>query len=524
LASFRASASRRVAFVVALIVFLGGAAVAHADPTGDSLAALRQQFGLDATRADFVVTIDVSGSMSQEPGAPYPGVKAAYQGLVRSVPAGDSVGLITFGTTATDAYLNTPLNSPAERQAAIDALPPTANQQNTDIGAGIKLSLDRLERPSATYVQTLVFMTDGKHQPPRGSEFPTTEGAAWNDLRARADKLTAAHKLLIYGIGLGSGESTDINILRTVFPDARIVSAPSSQLPALFKDATDLVDLARLKKPVLDEVLRDREGIKTAVTAPAKLTTPLDLQLVLTNTLPHLPVSVLVRGVTVTDRRGHAVPATIDAPPQRISVPAGGNAALVVHARPDLQKQGRRIGQEVREQDFSVRLDATARPEPVDLLEKVNDGQPLEVKITEPNPVTLEQKWGWVLKAVLAVIALVIIALVSAYIVYRRRLRLPPLSGSIVEIGGQGRRLDLSGTKLVIPSTEWLLPAAGNAAVELFTKRGRPNQVFMQTKRPVVKATEYGRMTILVGEKRLNLADSLQVGGAQLRYTQSSES
>ncbi|MFC8218526.1 VWA domain-containing protein [Streptomyces sp. NPDC057362] len=170
------------------------------------------ELGLDQVPGDYVVLVDVSGSMLDD--GRYSSVRSALLPFLKGLAPQDYVALFTFGDKAETVYLG----HPTDPQDIIGRLPAQAGPSGvrTDIGAALDRGLAELERPDAAEVGSVVMFTDGRHEPAAGSKYPKSQGAAWNALRDRAEKLAGPHELSAYSLPLATDESGTAQLARVV--------------------------------------------------------------------------------------------------------------------------------------------------------------------------------------------------------------------------------------------------------------------------------------------------------------------
>lgn len=210
--------------IVAIPTISAGAQPAPS-PSPPTLQGVLKALGLDNAPADYVVVVDTSGSM-QDAGL-YPRVRDALAAFLTALRPADHLSLLTFDSAATLRFTG---EIGADPQRALAQLPLTADGKATDIGAGIDAGLAELERPGAHEVGAVVLMTDGKHDPLRGSAYPTTSGPAWDSLVIRARRLSARHHVSSYALALGRAQTTDAALLKSTFPQTVVVAIPSDQV------------------------------------------------------------------------------------------------------------------------------------------------------------------------------------------------------------------------------------------------------------------------------------------------------
>ena len=427
--------------------------------------------------ADFAIVVDTSGSMSQGDEPPYPGVLKSYDTLVASIPDGDFLSVVTFDSDPNLVFQGT-LDRDS-RTAALGALPDVAEGSHTDIGAAIDATLRRLERADSSEVQTVIFITDGVHDPPPGSAYPETSGPGWDDLRARALQVAETRDVAVVGIGLVEG--TDVGLLRSVFDNPQIISLPPEQLPDFFEEAIRQSRLARLR------ILVDRElehGIRVRSATTAELASSIDTQVTLVSTFMKLPVFVTVMGVTVTDDKGVAVVAR-PIGDETFRLEPGASVNVPVLIKPDVSASSFTVPPETELVEFTVGIDATYTVAPAPLLRRVTTNS-INGVVTGTGIVETSRTFGWtVLRVVMTTMAGLLILLILWWL-YRRFLQLPRLVGvfefNMPGISDEDRVLKLKGKRMILDSSN--VPMAQTAKVKLFTRRGHPGHVWASVVQP----------------------------------------
>jgi Mg-chelatase subunit ChlD len=146
------SGTRKItaAALAAMVVLAAAGGPAAAAPADDVYAAL----GVDKVPADYIVMVDISGSMQQS--GRYAAVKDSLRAFLAALAPDDQVELGTFADKATIVRQG-PVGRSVDEVVA--ALPATATGARTDIGAAIEAALAQLERPGAPAVATDVLLT-----------------------------------------------------------------------------------------------------------------------------------------------------------------------------------------------------------------------------------------------------------------------------------------------------------------------------------------------------------------------------
>lgn len=198
-----------IAATVMLVAGGAGPAVAAPSAPDEVYAAL----GIDGVPADYVVMVDVSGSIDAER---YTGLKRSLTAFLAALAPDDQVTLVPFADTARAR------TQPAGRSPGklVATLPAVADGQHTDIDAAIEKSIEVLKRPGAPSVATVVLLTDGEHDPPAASPYPFTSGYQWNQLTEAAGALPQS-SVQAYAVPLAG--RTGAPLLKKVFPQARVL-------------------------------------------------------------------------------------------------------------------------------------------------------------------------------------------------------------------------------------------------------------------------------------------------------------
>ncbi|MBL7258031.1 vWA domain-containing protein [Paractinoplanes lichenicola] len=292
------------------------AAPAYAAPaTEDEIYAA---LGVDRVAADYVVMVDVSGSMRA--GNRYAQVRSSLRSFVAALAPDDRVSLVTFADGAKVVRRGGPAGRSPD--AVLANLPRQADGDHTDIGAAIEEATKLLAREGAPPTATVLLLTDGLHDPAPGSAYPFDEGYSWNQLRATAKKLKKT-SLNAYAVPLSG--STGAAQLAKVFPAAKVL--PPVSIDRLGAQLEQPKAAARAAKARAALGADARGGI--TVSWPEQVRDlgagPTDLRVTLRSGTAHTPL--VVDGLAV--RSGDpALRATVR--PQSVSVPPGGTAEVTV--------------------------------------------------------------------------------------------------------------------------------------------------------------------------------------------------
>lgn len=481
------------------------------EPPG-SVDEMFKLFGVERIPADFVVVVDRSGSMSEGPDPLYPRVLQAYAALIDAIPAGDNLSVILFASEPALVYQGT-MSDGARSEAKARLLgsdAPVADGANTDIGSALDSTLRRLERADASGVQTVLFLTDGLHDPATGSAFPSTAGAEWDALRARATTVDSTKDLLVTGVGLGTRGAGGASLLRNVFGNPEVVNLPAEQLPEYFREAVRRSQLARLRRLVDGELTH---GITVSTRRSVSLADPMTVEVPVTSELERLPVEVRVNGVTVTDGMGAPVTAkVVDAAPFVLGPGAMRNVRVLIE--PEVDGSGFRFPARTQAEEFSVKLDATYQVLPGDLIAGITD-TPTSGAVASTVSVDASQTYGWTLRRLLAVLGLVLLAAVVVLWVYRTFIQVPPLVG-VLELDGPTRTIiELSGKHQRVSGAQ--IPGAGPARLDFFTRRRKRNHVFARIDRPPFYRIEGARRHTIADETEIRFG-RYRLGAADFTY------
>ncbi|MGW9430015.1 vWA domain-containing protein [Streptomyces decoyicus] len=166
-------------------------------PTRDEIY---QELGVADQSVDYVVLVDTSGSMKAK--GRYDTVRSTLRTFLGGLARTDHVALITFDDRPEARYIGS-AGDPAKIVARLPKAPDPAG--GTDLGAALDQGLRELERTDAARVASVVMLTDGRHDPPAKTGYPTSSGAAWDALRKRAEALGKRTELAGYAVPLGSG-------------------------------------------------------------------------------------------------------------------------------------------------------------------------------------------------------------------------------------------------------------------------------------------------------------------------------
>lgn len=476
---------------------------------------LLELFGIADKPVDFVIVLDTSSSMAMGDDPFYPRVRDAYAGFIDAIRPNDHLSVLRFDTRPLPLFDGT-METPERRAQALSALPTQADGANTDIGSALSDTLDRLERPGGNEVQLVIFLTDGKQEPGPGSPYGSGYGPAWEPVHERAQVLEKNHQLWAYGAGLTNGQPTDVNLLGSVFARTKLVGLPPDQLPAFFREAIEKARIEQLRTPMTEEITK--ANVSSAVVPVGALGDDVTFDARFTTSTKKLPVTVEVKGVSVTDASGNKVRAELAEGPKTLLLGPGATSDPIrVVAHPTLVDVGRQFGLSTQSQSFKVDFDVDTVAEPHNLARVLLDIDTKVAHTPPPDPAALSRDVGISMRTVLIwfLILAMIVLLVLAVLAWL--FKTPPLRGSLER--KDGSLVPLKGTSQVYPDRKHPDADAMGASALFFTKRRKWRKVFVETKHPVVELERYKRFSVLSGDQRVTVGTKIQIGSAVVRWT-----
>jgi hypothetical protein len=409
----------------------GPAGAADTVTLPQSLPDLVQTYGVEDVPVDILVTIDTSGSMASdgEP-PPWPAVANGWATLASSVGPSDRIGLVTFDVNAVTRFNLDPLADDARRAEAAGRLPAAPEGVATDIGAGLEASVAMLAQSGASEIQTLVFITDGAHNPGPDSTYPTTSGPAWDALVSKAAAVSGPRgdKFSVYGWGLGGSGTTDIGLVKKVFPQAQILALPDRQIGDFLASLADNAQRERVRPEVAADL---EQPITAELRVLGDLAPQTQAELVLRNPRAGLATDVALDGLTITEADGTEVPDDLQA--QVVQLAPGEELVVPVTLSPAGADHGFAIGEQVDAREWSVQVQAaTSLPESVTTLlatEQIADRESAQGAV-EAAP-TAQAGVDYGIPVWLVVLGLVLLALLLwlAAALWRWFFVPPPLTG-----------------------------------------------------------------------------------------------
>jgi len=444
-------------------------------PEPRTIPELEQAFGIANIHSDFVVVIDTSGSMSSGPDPLYPKVRTAFEGLVDQLPEGDHLSVVTFDNFPTTRF-NEPLVG-AARQRAKD-LPRDARGQNTDIGAALFSTLDRLERPDANRIQTVIFLTDGNHEPPPFSEFVQPGNDSWQRMQQRAAALDSSHSLQVRALALTDQGKAGAELVGQVFPRTEVARLDPAQLGDYLAGQVVKARLQVLATAVDDEV---RSGtVKATVTSDGKLSNEVPAKVRLSSSLAHLGVDVDLQRISATDNAGKPVRIAIVGGSRTIHLPPAGTNSFRALLKPALASDPLVPMPPLEREEIDVQLDlaGTATAQPADLIRQALGVDPA-LKVRQPDPFTLGRDRGTTVAGFLLWCAKWVALGLALWWVYWQWIRKQPLVGELVPTD-PGMNPDvvirLHGWRGTMKLGPELFDRPTGTRIRVSTRRGRRNR------------------------------------------------
>lgn len=454
------------------------AAPAYAQSAGEpsTISELDAAFDVGNVHSDFVVVIDTSSSMTDGPDPLYPRVRQAYAGLVDAIPDGDWLSLITFDTVPT-VSVDGPLTS-ANREAAKTL--PDAIGQATDIGAALNAAVERLDRPGSAQIQTVIFVTDGRHEPPNDSAFAQVGSPAWAAAQSRANGLEQRRTILVRALGLTDKGNEGAELASKIFSKTEVVQLSGQQLSDYLTAEVGKARRRVLSKLIQDEV--DDNGIDAKVTPTGKLADQVKATVELRSRLAHLGADVNLKRVVARDGRGKEIRSSIIDGSRTIHLAPEGTARFQILLKPSVEEAPLFSWPPPKREEVDVQLDfeQSAHITPTRLLEQ-ELGVKTEVTVKKADVFTVGRTVGKTWARLFTELAVLLVGLILASWIWWRWIRRPGLAGELILVGAAADvfpPLHLRGKKMKVESSD--LGQPGSTVLWLYTKRGKRNLVFVE--------------------------------------------
>lgn len=206
--------------------------------------AVMEQYGkrLEALKADYVIAIDVSGTMDHYRETVVP----ALQEFLGSIPDGDYVCILKFGTVTKEAGLSGQISQSnrASFQQTLDQIYERDNDcfYQTNICKMLEAVHSRMSRPGHNDLQYVFMFTDFV-------EDANSTDADWSSIAAKMKAASQKNIVLPFAMQLnGSGAGRDIPKVQKVLSNLRVININSaSELKAWFEEQKADISASRLK-------------------------------------------------------------------------------------------------------------------------------------------------------------------------------------------------------------------------------------------------------------------------------------
>ncbi|MBO7488740.1 MAG: VWA domain-containing protein [Bacteroidales bacterium] len=197
---------------------------------------------LEAQKADYIIAIDVSGSMNKYKDVVVP----ALNSFLASLPEDDYVSIIKFGTKAEEFGLSGKIN-----KSTMGAFQNTLSKvydrdpafvSRTDLAAMCEAVLAQMSRPGGNDLKYVFMFTDFVNEPGSAS-------LSWDELASRVSAIAKNNMVRAFAMQLpGSNSGRDIQLVRNVFQGLQTISIDNSaQLNEWFEGQKAEISKVRLK-------------------------------------------------------------------------------------------------------------------------------------------------------------------------------------------------------------------------------------------------------------------------------------
>jgi hypothetical protein len=429
--------SRAWLLAVCLILLAGilGAPTASSAVEQASRAEVFEKLGVDNVGAHYVVLVDTSTSMGQE--QRYERVKTALESFFGVLSPSDDLTVITFDDRPSIVVFR---QKGKQDPGSMIAQLPTKLGHYTDIGHALSVAVEQLQDLPASDIASLIVLTDGRHVPPAGSDFPNVTGAAWDKLSRAARQLSNSHEIQVYAMAL-TGD-TDVGLVSKVFPRTREIALPQGQLTSYFNGIKDRVRAAKARTLLAE----DKNGAVQVRWSPDALA-DVDLgsgsasfDVTLKSTTSHVPLTVSRLRVSSTGE----LPVFFSVEPRTVTIPPGKSETVTVHATWSPPDEGGPHLKRTTVRTADLKLDGNVESAWTRVIVKdLGLTVPLQLQ-AGVAPLSAAGDTGFAVW--LVVLALVILGLLVAYVY--RRLKSPPapcLAGSYY-VGAANEDVEFAGT------------------------------------------------------------------------------
>ena len=210
--------------------------------------AVMEQYGkrLEALKADYIIAIDVSGTMDKYKGTVVP----ALQSFIGSIPDGDYVCILQFGTITKEAGLSGQISQSnrANFQETLNHIYDRDNAlfYNTNLCKMLETVNERMNRPGHNDLQYVFMFTDFV-------EDASTSDAEWEAITAKIKATSHRYTVLPFAMQLnGKDSGKDIPKVRNALSNLRIINInSSSELNSWFEEQKTDISKTRLKDLIM---------------------------------------------------------------------------------------------------------------------------------------------------------------------------------------------------------------------------------------------------------------------------------
>lgn len=206
--------------------------------------AVMEQYGkrLEAQKADYVIAIDVSGTMMKHKDLVLP----ALSSFIDALPDGDYLSIIKFGTKAQECGLSGKVDK-GSRENFKNTLSKVYERDDafffsTDVYAASEAVLAQLSRPGSNDLKYVFMFTDFLDESGH-------KDADWQSLGSRVNAMSKDNTIRAFAMQLpGANSGRDVNKVRMVFPNLQTINVDnSSSLNEWFEGQKADISKTRLK-------------------------------------------------------------------------------------------------------------------------------------------------------------------------------------------------------------------------------------------------------------------------------------
>lgn len=186
--------------------------------------AVMEQYGkrLEAQKADYVIAIDVSGTMMKHKDLVLP----ALSSFIDALPDGDYLSIIKFGTKAQECGLSGKVDKGSRENFKNTLLKVYERDDafffSTDVYAASEAVLAQLSRPGSNDLKYVFMFTDFLDESGH-------KDADWQSLGSRVNAMSKDNTIRAFAMQLpGENSGRDVNKVRMVFPNLQTINVDNS--------------------------------------------------------------------------------------------------------------------------------------------------------------------------------------------------------------------------------------------------------------------------------------------------------